>query len=261
MSEERFDVSNDAEPTSSLSPSLTARAQGATAFEVKFLIDEAVALKVEAWAARQMEPDPHGHPAQSGSYQVTSLYTDTVGLDVYHRTPKYRRRKYRLRRYGNEPTIHLERKVRRGERVAKRRTSVPESDLHFLAQTLAITDWQGHWFHHSLLRKSLVPTGLLIYQRTAFVGSCPEGPLRLTLDRQIRGLLTSSWNLETGEQALPLLPGEVVLELKFREAMPLAFKQLVAELQLNTTGLSKYRRCLDACGAMSRLKEPEVKYA
>jgi len=254
-------VSNATDTTSLLSPSLTAHAEGATAFEVKFLIDESQALKVEAWAARHLEPDPHSHPEQGGSYQVTSLYTDTAALDVYHRTPKYRRSKYRLRRYGNEPTLHLERKVRRGERVAKRRTSVPENDLLLLTQALALSDWPGHWFHHSLLRKALFPTCQLIYQRTAFIGSGSEGPLRLTLDRQIRGQLTSDWNVETAEQAIPLLPGEVVLELKFQEAMPLAFKQLVAELQLSATGVSKYRRCLDAWQVMASLKEPGVKYA
>jgi len=244
-----------------LSPSLTVQAEGAAAFEVKFLVDEAQALEVEAWAARYLEPDPHGDPAQGGSYQITSLYTDTNAFDVYHRTPKYRRRKYRLRRYGSEPTIHLERKVRRGERVTKRRASVSECDLLLLTHALAIPGWPGYWFHDSLLRKSLFPACQLIYQRTAFFGTCSDGPLRLTLDRQIQGQLVSDWKVEVSQQVIPLLPGEVVLELKFRNAMPVAFKQLVAELQLNSTGISKYRRCLDAWRHLVALKESGVKYA
>ncbi|HWL08185.1 MAG TPA: polyphosphate polymerase domain-containing protein [Planctomicrobium sp.] len=249
------------ETVSLLSPSLTARAEGVTAFEVKFLIDEAQAQEVGAWASRHLIPDPHGNPECEGSYQITSLYTDTQAFDVYHRTPKYRRRKYRLRRYGSESTIHLERKVRRGERVAKRRTSVPECDLLLLNHALTLSDWPGHWFQQCLLRKSLLPVCQLVYQRTAFLGSCSEGPLRLTLDRQIQGQLASDWNVETSEQAIPLLPGEVVLELKFREAMPVLFKQLVAELQLCSTGVSKYRRCLDAWRVTVLLKESGVKYA
>ena len=40
------------------------------------------------------------------------MYCDTQALDVFHRTPGYRRRKYRVRRYDEAWDVHLERKVR-----------------------------------------------------------------------------------------------------------------------------------------------------
>ena len=90
------DAGSSAEPAGPvLSPAL---ADGAgQAFELKFLLPADRAGFVESWARRWLRPDPHG---LGGAYRILSLYCDTPGLDVYHRAPGYRRRKYRLRRYG-----------------------------------------------------------------------------------------------------------------------------------------------------------------
>src|SRR5207302_7532649 len=109
------------------SPSLAVRGGGA-AYELKFLLDETRAQEVEAWARLRLALDPHGDPALGGAYRTTSLYFDTPELDVYHRSPSYRRRKFRVRRYGSAPLAFLERKAKWGDRVAKRRTSVPEEE-------------------------------------------------------------------------------------------------------------------------------------
>jgi len=254
-------VNDSLHPAPLLSPSLTARSDGSTAYEVKFLIDHSLTPAVESWAVQHLHRDPHGDPDRGGSYQITSLYTDTPSFDVYHRTPRFRRRKYRLRRYGAEEIVHLERKVRRGERVTKRRTSVAESELSLLGEALTLPDWEGYWFHKSLLEKSLVPTCLITYQRTAFLSQGTAGPLRLTLDHHVQGQLATEWSLYGTGPGLPLLPDQVVLELKFRDAMPPLFKQLVADLQLVPTGVSKYRRCLDAWNVTDLAADSGVKYA
>src|SRR5947208_6777877 len=99
------DAGRSPEPAAPLlSPALTNGA--GQAFELKFLLPADRAAAVEEWARRWLTPDPHG---QAGTYRVLSLYCDTPGLDVYHRAPGYRRRKYRLRRYGLAEVIHLER--------------------------------------------------------------------------------------------------------------------------------------------------------
>ncbi|WP_437205227.1 polyphosphate polymerase domain-containing protein [Planctomicrobium sp. SH664] len=254
-------MSHSNEFVSSLSPSLTARSEGGAAYEVKFLISEAIAGEVESWAGQQLRPDPHGDPERGGSYQVTSLYTDTPEFDVYHRSPKFRRRKYRLRRYGRDDVIHLERKIRRGEQVSKRRVLIPESDAPLLSHPLSLADWPGGWFHQSLLRRNLRPSCQLVYLRKAYFRSDTDGPLRLTLDREIRGQLTSDWCLAPLEAPRLILPGEVVLELKFRDHLPQPFKQLVHDLQLSSTGVSKYRRCLDLCLPRETVTENGVNYA
>ena len=237
------------------SPSLALpRDSGGAAYELKFLLDEPRAQDVEAWARLRLALDPHGDPALGGAYRTTSLYFDTPELDVYHRSPSYRRRKFRLRRYGSAAEVFLERKAKWGDRVAKRRTAVPEAELPLLAHPMALVTWPGHWFHGSLVTRRLVPVCHIVYQRTAYVGSCPEGPLRLTLDRRAHGVLTGEWGLGPVEGGLPLLAKQVILEFKFRGALPAPLKELIQVMRLSPHGVSKYRLCREAWGVPSPLR-------
>jgi hypothetical protein len=243
------------------SPSLSTLSDGAgPAFELKFLLDEARAQEAEAWARRHLALDPHGDAALGGAYRTTTLYSDTQELDVYYRTPPYNRSKFRVRRYGSEPWLYLERKSKSGDRVAKRRTSLAEEELPELARPMSLVDWPGHWFHRRLLSRRLCPVCQVVYLRTAYVDGCTAntymaGPLRLTLDRRIHGVLTSDWRLDAVEGGLPLLTGQVVLELKFRNALPIPFKELVADLRLRPMTVSKYRLCREAWGVTSLFRE------
>src|SRR5436305_1036093 len=116
------------------SPSLAPAGGGeGPAYELKFLLDETRAQEVEAWARRRLLLDPHGDPALGGAYQTLSLYCDTPDLDVYWGRPSYKRRKFRVRRYGAAPWVFLERKSKWGDRVAKRRSPVPGEEVALLA--------------------------------------------------------------------------------------------------------------------------------
>jgi hypothetical protein len=231
------------------SPSLSARGGGAgPAYELKFLLDDERGRAVEAWARRRLALDPHGDPALGGAYRTTSLYFDTPELDVYHRTPSYRRSKFRVRRYGSTSWTFLERKSKWGDRVAKRRVAVPEHELPTLARPVAPLDWPGDWFHCNLVRRQLLPACRIVYERTAFVGMCAGGPMRLTLDRRARGVLSEGWGVTAFEDGVPLLTGQAILEFKFWSALPAPFKELVHEMRLRPSTVSKYRRCREAWG-------------
>ena len=242
-------------PVSFESPSLGSPDGAGPAYELKFLLDEARAQAVEAWARQRLTPDPHGDPALGGAYRTTSLYFDTPGLDVFHRSPSYRRRKFRVRRYGAGPWLFLERKSKWGDRVEKRRTAIPGEELALLALPMSVTTWPGHWFHRRLLARRLDPACRVAYQRTAYVGGSPGGPLRLTLDRRVHGLLTAEWDLTPPEGGLPLLQGQAILEFKFRQALPPALKGLVQDLRLSPAGVSKYRLCRQAWGVPAPRRE------
>ena len=79
------------------------------------------------------------------------------------------------------------------------------------------------------------------YRRTAFIGA-DSGPIRLTLDRQTTCVPWSAWSVDAVGDGLPLLPGQAVLELKFRDALPALFKRLLVEQGLHPGPVSKYRR-------------------
>ncbi len=216
------------------------------AYELKFLLDEARARQAETWARQHLRPDPHADVARDGIYHTLSLYLDTPRLDVYHRSKGVGRAKFRIRRYGSESCAYLERKARKGDRVRKRRTNVPLEEL-FLLTDEAPAAWPGAWFEKRLRIRGLRPTCLVRYERTALISDNGEGPLRLTIDRAIRGLPTESWSLD-GPPGLPLLEGHAALELKFRDTLPALFKRLIEELGLQPGAVSKYRLCVEAWG-------------
>jgi hypothetical protein len=239
-----------------LSPSLVEPGEGqGPAYELKFLVDEAKACEVEAWASARLRPDPHGNPALDGAYRTTTLYLDTPALDVFHRTPSFKRSKHRLRRYGTEPHVFLERKTKDGDKVRKQRNSIPDEELSFLSTPLSVMTWPGHWFHRRLLDRGLRPSALIAYQRTAYIGNGGGSPFRLTLDRRLRGSLASEWGVPPEEGGLPLLTGHVILELKFRAALPAALKELVQSLRLSPGAVSKYRSCISAWHTSNGRKE------
>lgn len=232
--------------TARSSPSLVwSRREGPPAYEMKFLVDEATATAVEAWAATRLDPDPHGDPSLGGAYRTTTLYLDGPGLELYRGRGS---RKYRVRRYGNEAALFLECKTRKQERVRKRRTMVPQEELDFLEGVPFPADWQAAWFAAALERRGLRPVCQVTYERTAFIGSTSGGPVRLTLDRRLRGTLYDGWKILPGEGRLPFLTGSVVLEMKFRAGLPMVFKECLQTLQLASAAVSKYRNCLAAWG-------------
>src|SRR4051812_11553680 len=94
----------------------------ASACEVKFLIDERVAIKVKEWARKHLQPDPYGGGRFGDEYRVSTLYFDTRGFDVFHRNDSFGRAKYRVRRYGDANAVFFERKLRQPGLLIKRRT-------------------------------------------------------------------------------------------------------------------------------------------
>ena len=85
-----------------VSPSLISP-RGAS--EMKFVVDASIADAIAAWAKQHLAADPRAGEGDDG-YRVNSLYLDTLNFDTYRRQPGFRRRKFRLRRYGNESTCH-----------------------------------------------------------------------------------------------------------------------------------------------------------
>lgn len=219
---------------------------------MKFLLDETRAREVERLLAAKLSLDPHFDRELGNAYRITTVYCDTPDLDVFHRISSHRRRKYRVRRYGSEPGVFLERKTKHGERVRKRRTAIAGHELPALAGFSRDGDWPGRWFHEQLLFRRLEPVCGVHYLRTAYVGADDHGPLRLTFDRDIRSTLVTDWTLKLPGAGLSVLTDQVVCEFKFRGALPLLFKSVIQSLALEATGVSKYRHCLHAAGGTGK---------
>src|SRR5262249_9619770 len=109
-------------------------------------------------------------------------------------------------------------------------------------------EWPGLWFFRQTQFRELRPTCLVAYHRTAFQGSSPTGPIRLTMDRGVIGIPARGWNVPPVEGGKMLLNGSVILELKFRAAVPGLFRELLEDLPPTIGRISKYRLCVEAWG-------------
>ena len=239
------------------SPGLRADAGAVPAFELKFELTPEALVRMKAWARRHLNPDPHG---VDGCYQVTSVYCDTPGFDVFHRSDGYRTSKLRLRRYGSAPFVFLERKIRKGDRVRKRRVDVAPEELPRLATYMGgaapPAGWSAGWFLDYALKKGVAPTCRVGYRRTAFFGMSGRQSVRVTIDESLIGVPTRGWEAQPLQEGLDLLPGGALFEMKFQDSMPELFRRLLPELPPRTARVSKYRRCVQLCGLARERSAP-----
>ena len=210
------------------------------ASEIKFVVDGETAARVRERARGLLSPDPHASGPAGDEYGITTIYFDTYDFDVYHRRGSYRRAKFRVRRYGEEDGVFLERKLRTSELLSKRRTRVGLDELPRLAGVEADQGWTGRWFHRRLAVRRLQPVCQVAYQRTARVGLTDEGPIRLTLDEGLHGWPVDAAAFESSDRPRELT-SRIIMELKFRGEMPGLFKRLVEEFTLRPSRVSKYR--------------------
>src|SRR5688500_7354531 len=222
--------------------------------EVKFVVDAAIGGQIREWARARLAPDPHGRGPFDDEYRVSSLYFDTVARDVFHRRGSYGRSKYRIRRYHDEASVFLERKLRTGSRLSKRRTSIDITGLPLLANDRALNGNATAWFLRRVAVRGLHPVCQVTYLRMARVADTADGPARVTLDRTLHGIASDAFSFET-RPATPLLNGKMILELKYRHALPAVFKQLVEEFSLQPQRSSKSRVAAGILGLVPTPRE------
>jgi hypothetical protein len=218
------------------------------ASELKFLVNPALAGRIRDWARTRLPADRHGTGVCGDAYRITSLYFDTEQFDVFQRNGSFGRSKYRIRRYGHGDVIFLERKLRTNGLLAKRRALLRLDQLPRLSNPEPERGWNGCWFHRRILARRLQPVCRITYHRTARAAMTPHGPIRLTLDENMRALATRHLAFNCRDERVPVLQNGVILELKFRFALPTVFKLLVEEFALNPRPVSKYRLAIDALG-------------
>ena len=142
---------------------------------------------------------------------------------------------------GREPVVYLERKSKTGDWVSKRRTKVEGRRVTPSRRPA----------RRSRLARVLVsatrgfpptpPTWRVSYDRVAHVGPGANGTLRLTLDRQVQSGPAVGWEIKELPAPGPALAENVIVELKYRAAMPATFKGLLVEMGLLPRQASKYR--------------------
>jgi len=234
-----------------MSPSTDTRESREFASETKFLVTPAVGAQIRDWARVRLAPDPNASGDSNDAYdayQITSLYFDTDQFDVFHRRGSFGRSKYRIRRYGAGEIAFLERKLKTRGLLTKRRSVVKLGEIDRLAGAEPERGWAGHWFHRRLLARRLKLICEISYRRTARVAMTTYGPIRLTLDEDIRASAAHGVVFNGVQNGKRLSENHVILELKYRFQMPVLFKLLAEEFALNPQPISKYRLAAVALG-------------
>ena len=210
---------------------------------MKYIVTPGQGSEIERWASRWLSPDPH-----CAQYCVTSLYFDTADSRVFRRDGSFGRAKYRIRRYGDSSSVFVERKLRTNQVVVKRRSIVGLASLDELSQLP-----EARWFERRLRARELRPAWQISYLRTACELPTDQGPIRLTLDRHLAGVPIDSIAFRD-TLTTPLFDNqEMILELKFRRAMPELFRDLTNELGLKPQSVSKFRLVATALATQESL--------
>ena len=214
--------------------------------ELKFVVDTAVAQRVREWARGRLAADPHGSGTFADGYRVSSVYFDNAARDVFHRRGSFGRSKYRIRRYEDDLTAFLERKLRTGSRLAKRRTSIDVAMLPLIAGATLNGDGSA-WFRRRVALRGLQPVCQVTYSRVARMGDTPSGPARVTFDDSVHAFASDAFTFEN-RPGVALLEGYVIVEMKFAGTIPAVFKEAVETFALTPRRWSKYRAAAAALG-------------
>ena len=164
-----------------------------------------------------------------------------------------------MRRYDDDPSVYVERKMRTECLVSKRRSVIDAGEVSRIAGA-ADGEWSGSWFQRRLRARHLGPVCSISYLRTAMVGQQLDGSLvRLTLDEELCATRVHAPAFGEPHNGIRLAGGEQILELKFLGEMPVLFKELLESFTLTRSSVSKYRTAATALGLVARPNEESAR--
>jgi len=239
-------------------------------FELKYIVNEEVALAVREFVRLYLEIDEYGATQPNLSYPIHSLYLDSDELTTYWETinGNKNRFKLRLRFYENQPAapVYFEIKRRENDAILKQRGAVrrgavdwliaghlpaPEHLISNEPKQLVALQRFSQLMNHIHAR----PKAHVSYLREAWI-SPRNNAVRVTMDRAVKCDPDPTLSL-SGEMKNPVLVfgRNVVLELKFSGRFPDWFRELARVYGLVQCSAAKYADGVALLGE-SRLAAP-----
>jgi len=229
-------------------------------FEFKYLLPKATADILIPKLLKHMDWDPYVKNIPEKEYQVSSLYYDSHGLGCYYEklAGVRDRKKLRLRVYDwpvkSDTKVYVEIKRKHDAIVLKDRAVVPAKDcydavirgnynllkkerqadeLNFINEFLWTKDYN-----------SMTPKIMVIYKRRPLISKMDK-KFRVTFDFDLH-TYPADW-LEPKEDAIPVCPDYVVMEVKYNNLLPFWFYDIIKDYQLDRIAFSKYCMSIEAC--------------
>lgn len=233
-------------------------------FELKYLINEEMALKVRDFLTSYIGFDEYSVGKPNFSYPVHSIYLDSDDLKMYWDTINgvKNRFKLRMRYYDANPKspVFFEIKRRMNNCIMKQRGGVRQEFVEYLLsghlpreehllskapkQMIAL-----HRFCELMSQVHAKPKVHIFYMREAYVSS--DDKHRVTIDRNVYGeenlKLSCKTEMKNPVRAWP--EGIVILELKFTNKFPNWFRDLVRMAGVMQCGAAKYVESIQGLGS------------
>ncbi|GAB4180342.1 MAG: hypothetical protein Kow00108_16650 [Calditrichia bacterium] len=187
------------------------------------------------------------------TYVVRSLYMDTPNLDYYHDKVEGLniRKKVRVRCYNSHVnTLFFEIKRKMDRKITKVRQKInirsfTPALLTKLPYQLNIEHSELKKIYFYITKEILRPILLVVYDRAAFHSKFYRD-LRITLDYNLRTRFESGLDkIATEDNLVPVLPGKIILEIKFTSGLPEWLINSIQILNLERQAISKYVLSLD----------------
>ncbi len=243
-------------------------------FEFKYVLDVDVYARVKKALARFLVPDFAVEGLPHGFYEVISLYYDSPRFCYYwekidgaSRRKKIRVRTYRRNGRDFSPDIFLEIKRKRDAVILKDRLSLNKSEfgknLKFEICNLKLDDARSRRVHEEYLleekSRCLAPKVLIAYSREPYVGKYNQN-VRITFDYGIRAKRTNdlfavadSASASNASRFADVSGTKVVMEVKFKGALPFYIDRILKDFNLSRVPYSKYCLGVEACYSLPLL--------
>ncbi len=230
-------------------------------YEYKYIINAALVSRIRDYIEPYTQMDSHLQKYKRQTYTVRSLYFDTPTLDFYYEKMDgvKIRKKLRVRTYDDtDDYAFLEIKRKYVNCVAKERSrmsiltierliNAPENNSYEFPPDDHNARLVSGKFLYNLLKKGLVPTLLVVYEREAYTEKGLDQN-RVTIDKNICALSKPDLGeIMQTDHCVPVTGDRVILELKFDDMMPQWMKNLTIELKLKKQSISKYCLGIDTC--------------
>ncbi len=216
--------------------------------EIKFLLSDFAAAALSEKLARFLRRDENA--GKNGEYGVRSVYFDDLtDSALYDKIDGVKdREKYRIRIYnGRDDVIYLERKQKRGDRIAKQSVRLSRRAADRLLQgelspLRSMDSPVAQDFYAHMMGARMAPRVIVEYDREAFLH--PAEHTRVTFDRRIATGLYET-NLFDGNfpRVAVLPPLTQVMEVKYDSYLPDFIMPLLSTARADRLAVSKYTLC------------------
>ena len=191
---------------------------------------------------------PDVNTGTDNTYMIRSLYFD----DIYESALREKisgydnRSKFRIRIYNySEDVIRFEKKVKKGEYIAKRSMmlsrdeydQIAAGDIAFL---LGRNEPLASEIYYEMKNNMMAPRVIVDYRREAYV--YPFGNVRITFDKDLKSGLALTDIFDPDTPVMPIYEsGTMVLEVKFDKFLPEHIKRVLNSINAaSRSAISKY---------------------